>query len=65
MCQNTSQPLHRIERMSACGGLRESFLEEEMLELSCESTLVRQTARGGTLGPRNIQGREAEERERV
>lgn len=63
MCQNTSQPLHRIERMSACGGLRESFLEEGMLELSCESMLFRQTVRRGTLGPRNIQGREAEEKE--
>lgn len=43
MPQNRSQPLHRIERMSAHSGLRESFLEEEMPELSCESTFIRQT----------------------
>lgn len=43
MRQNGSQPLHRIELTSARTGLRESILEEEMLELNCDSTFIRQT----------------------
>lgn len=43
MRQNRSQPLHRIELMSARTGRRESILEEEMLELNCDSTFIRQT----------------------